>query len=179
MVRLKSRFSSARRACWFSRCGFSFFAGNPARRKAGSGPPPARFWEPPSARKAQIQSALWLSPKVIPGAGQRNGERAARKATEAQLLLPPLIMRFRPVGHPRGNSPKRRGTPNDPRPQTCRKSAATTKNPPAFRLRDLVRVASRTHGLLNPILCDEWYGRTHRQKSAETSHFQVFLFPRF
>ena len=38
---------------------------------------------------------------------------------------------------------------------------------------------SRTHGLLNPILCDEWYGRTHRQKSAETSHFQGFLFPRF
>ena len=38
---------------------------------------------------------------------------------------------------------------------------------------------SRTHGLLNPILCDEWYGRTHRQKSAETSHFQCFLFPRF
>ena len=38
---------------------------------------------------------------------------------------------------------------------------------------------SRTHGLLNPILCDEWYGRTHRKKSAETSHFQAFLFPRF
>lgn len=63
------------------------------------------------------------------------------------------------------------------RPQT---RITATKKPPAFRLMALVRVARvRTHGLLNPILCDEWYGRTHRQKSAETSHFQGFLFPRF
>ena len=41
------------------------------------------------------------------------------------------------------------------------------------------RATSRTHGLLNPILCDGWYARKHRKKSTQTSRFPQALFPCF
>lgn len=61
-----------------------------------------------------------------------------------------------------------------------KKTRKQNKNPPTFRSRDFGPSGeSRTHGLLNPILCDGWYARKHRKKNTQTSRFPQALFPCF